>query len=309
MANGRKRGLIPGFIIGFPALVTIMALGFAVPLLLQAKDFVAESASVQGEVVSVRELTECSTSQFDRNGRSITGTRQTCATVFYPTVQFTAQTGAQHEHEIMKFVNRFHAKPGDVIALRYVRSDPYKVQLDNWQVIWGLPLGLTALGLLFGFFWGGMVWLNRKARASGTVAHRGPRQHIPIWVTLTTLVIPGALALLTGVMATDTWEFHQNSRLTDAVVVEASVSANDYPVLRFANQWGERVEDKPETSPFDRLNVANAPTKVRHRLDDPSIFRAAPTVWSIWKPTITVAIFALLFGVVLVSALRFIARS
>ena len=168
--------------------------------------------------------------------------------------------------------------------------------------------GLLGLGLLFGFFWGGMLWLNRRARAAGAVERRGPRQRVPIWVTLTTLLIPGALALLTGVMATDTWEFHQNSRLTDAVVVEASVSADDYPVLRFANQWGERVEGKPETSPFDRLNVANAPTKVRHRLDDPSIFRAAPTMWSIWKATITVAIFAALFGIILVGALRFVAR-
>ena len=298
--------LIPGFIIGFPALVTIVALGFAIPLLFQAKGFVAASVPVAGELVSVRELTECTTTRFDRNGNSMTGTRQVCSTILYPTVRYTTRSGEVHEHETMKFVNRLDEKPGEALGLRYLKDNPYQVQLDDWKVIWGLPLGLLATGGLFGFFWFGMLWMNRRARAAGAVATRGPKQHVPVWVTIATLILPGALALLTGVMATDTFEFYQNSRLTEAVVLKASQTSTDEPVIRYSNQWGERMQGQPETAPFDKLNVAGAPTKVRHRLDDPVVFRVAPTMWSIWKPTIAVAIFAALFGVILVGALRFI---
>ena len=303
-----RRGVIPGFIIGFPALVTLLALGFGVPLMFQAKDFVDSSVAVPGQVVSIREQTDCSTTRYDRQGRSTTSSRTECFTVIYPTVKFTTLVGEPHEHEIMKFVIRFDEKPGDRVDLRYLRENPFLVQLDDWKAIWGLPLGLMALALVFGGIWAGMIWINRRARAKGLTSYRGKGERVPIWVTITTLLIPGLMAWLTGVLAAGAIEFYSNARLTNAVVVQAAASSTDYPVFEFIDHRGQKVTGEPETSPFETFNVVGMPTHILHRTDDSSVFRAAPSVYSTWKPTITVGLFALLFGGGFVGALRFIAR-
>ena len=311
MSDRRQRKFFPAFIMGFPALVTFVALGFAVPLLFQAKSFVESSVRVTGQVVSIREQESCSTYTTDRQGRSLTSKQTRCTTLLYPVVKFTTLTGEPHEHEIMKFVNRFDEKPGDPVQLRYLRDNPWQVQLDDWQAIWGLPLGLLALGGVFGAAWFGMLRVNRRVGPLPEPRMPGAmRAHmkVPVWVTVVTLLVPGLLALLTGTIAAGAIEFWQNSRLTQAIVVSAAAGPEETPVFRYRDHRGQEIEGEPETPPFETFNVAGMPTQIRHRLDDPAVFRAAPTAFSIWKPGIVVGMFALLFGVVMVAALRFMAR-
>lgn len=295
----------PTFIMGFPAMVTLLALGFALPLTIQAWTFIADSDSVTAEVTDMRETVTCSER---RRPDSRIATETVCSTIYFPTVRYTTLSGERLENEVMSFLNDPGLSTGDEVAVRYVRDDPILVQIDRWRVNWGLPLGLWGGVVVFGGAFAGMVWVNRRARRSGRMVPGFAPDPPPLWVTLVTLFFPFILSLLTALLASDTIDFYRNSRLTTAEVVQPMVESTDHPVLRFTDQFGQQVTGQTETNPFDTLNVAGRIIDVRHRLDDPAKFRAAVTSMSIWWPTVTVALFAAVFSFAFIGALVFMAR-
>ncbi len=300
---------IPSFMMGFPALVMVLALGFGLPLAWQARDFVRASEVVPAEVTAVRSTFDCSSNSTVPSG---SGTRwrerNTCSEVFYPTVRYRTITGVAYENEVMGFLNGFDAAVGDRIDVRYRRDDPELVQVDRWATIWGIPLGLLAVGTAFGAFFFWLRSVNARAARSGAVETVMQAEPLPLWVVATTLIAPFGLTYMTGVLASGTFEFWRNSEPAEAVIVAPMQSSTDPPVLRFADRRGNEIEGEPETVPFEMLNVPGRAVPVLYRTDDPHVFRAAPGAMSIWWPTITVGIFAGVFGVALVGALVFMSR-
>lgn len=292
---------IPGFILGFPALVALTLLGLGVPLTWQAFDFVQTSAPTQGELVSWRESRSCTSSY----QRSVGVNSVSCTTVWYPTVRYETDDGSAFENETMSTAAKDAYDVGDAVPLRFVRATPRLVRVDDWALIWAVPLGLCGAGLVAALsYW----WLHRfswrHAREDPLAA---TPTVVPRWASAVTLAVPTLLAIGAAFLAMDTLEFHRSSRLTSAVVVEPAKDDNAAAVLRYEDQFGELHQGSPESSAFGALNVVGLTVNVRHRVDDPHVFRVTTSEWSLWAPTLIAAGWAGVFAVAFIGALRFIA--
>lgn len=308
MPDMRPEKPFPTFIMGFPALVALLAIGFGLPLAVQSWTFVEESALVTAEVTAMRDNTTCSERRVSSGSGSTSRYETVCSTVYFPTVRYQTEDGAQFENEVMGFLNDPGVEPGDRVDVRYRIADPIVVQFARWRTMWGLPVGLIGLGLFFGACFGGMAWANRKARLSGRMVPGPVPQPMPVWVSVVTMILPLGMAALTGLIARDTIDFYQNSRVTSATVVEPMVDSTDHPVLEFVDHHGKTIIGATETNPFDTLNVAGRVIDVRYRLDEPAKFRAAVTSMSIWWPSLVLGIFASVFVLGFGGALVFMAR-
>lgn len=297
--RGRLQPGLPGVIVGFPLLAALALLGLGLPLLWDAREFTRASGVTEGRVTALRSETHCSG----------TGDDRTCSTVHHPTVRYAQPiTGETYELETARPLSARLVTVGERVRLRYRLDAPRVVRLDDWRALWAAPVGLTLAGALA---LAAFVALRRQSRrtARPAPADAAPPAPVPRWVTAATLAFPALLALVTVGFARDAAAFLHASRPTTGVVLEPATGPDARPLFRYVDHEGAVHEGRPETTPWEAVPAAGVELGLRHRLDDPRVFRVTPHARSLWMPTIVLGVFAALVGAAFVGALRFMATA
>lgn len=293
------RPALPGFVVGAPLFVGLILLCLGLPLAWQAWEFRSAGHRAEGVVTALRSETRCSGAGRDRR----------CTRVWRPTVRFSQPvTGETLEVETAQSLSSPRFRPGDRAPLRYLREQPRMVRIDDWRAVWAVPgalLGAAALA-----FAGGLALRRHARRHARPAAPTAPASTPPPrWVTAATLVFPAAMALSTGLLARDAAEFRAASRLTTGEVIEPATGPDARPLFRYRDHEGRLREGRPETSPWTDFAAAGVTSPIRHRLDDPAVFRATPSALSLWAPTLVLGLATAFFGGALIAALRFMATA
>lgn len=110
-------------------------------------DFLTRAVATEGEVIE------------------LVRSRSNDSTVYYPVVAFQDASGRQVEFQANSGTNPPSYSRGETVKVLYEPGEPEAARINGFFTLWGVPLILVMLGLLFGFIGFGMV-------LSGLVAGR-----------------------------------------------------------------------------------------------------------------------------------------